>query len=368
MKRLSFFLILIFSTAFASERGANTIVLDERGVKNLGIEFATAEETDFEESIFALGRVEQIPEKQAVLSSRIPGRVAAINAHVGDQVEAGQELVRIESRQAGDPPPSIVLKAPIAGVVSESHVRLGEPVDPDKELLDILDLREVWAVARVPEHHAGRLEPGKTTAHIRVPALGPEFLTGTLLRLGTAADRESGSIDAIFRVPNPDMRLRPGMRAEFSIVTELRKNVMSVPREAIQGDPSNRIVYVKDFDLPNAFVRTSVQLGTRNEKSVEIKSGLFPGDEVVTKGSYLLGSAGGGGISLKEALDAAHGHEHNEDGSELTAEQKAGKSGGTAATGHKHAEGSPLTLILGIACAVLLALLILTIARQRKAA
>ena len=48
------------------------------------------------------------------------------------------------------------------------------------------------------------------------------------------------------------------------------------------------------------------------------------GDEVITTGSYGLNHVGGAsGMSLKEVLDAAHGHEHNEDGSEMTAEQKA---------------------------------------------
>jgi cobalt-zinc-cadmium efflux system membrane fusion protein len=51
---------------------------------------------------------------------------------------------------------------------------------------------------------------------------------------------------------------------------------------------------------------------------------VFPADEVVTRGAYSLSFAGGdSGISLKEALDAAHGHEHAADGSELTAEKEA---------------------------------------------
>jgi hypothetical protein len=49
----------------------------------------------------------------------------------------------------------------------------------------------------------------------------------------------------------------------------------------------------------------------------------LPADEVVTRGVYSLSFAGGGSISLKEALDAAHGHEHAEDGSELTPEKRA---------------------------------------------
>jgi len=68
---------------------------------------------------------------------------------------------------------------------------------------------------------------------------------------------------------------------------------------------------------------------------VEIVSGLLPADEVVTRGAYSLSFAGGGSVSLKEALDAAHGHEHAADGGELTPEKKAemtaAKNGGKAA-------------------------------------
>jgi len=81
-----------------------------------------------------------------------------------------------------------------------------------------------------------------------------------------------------------------------------------------------------------------VQVGEINDRFVEIISGLFPADEVVTRGAYSLSFAGGGSVSLKEALDAAHGHEHAADGGELTPEKKAemaaARSGGkTTASG-----------------------------------
>ena len=53
---------------------------------------------------------------------------------------------------------------------------------------------------------------------------------------------------------------------------------------------------------------------------------MFPGDDVVVNGAYSLNHAGSGsGLSLK-ALDAAHGHEHNEDGSEMTPAQRAART------------------------------------------
>jgi cobalt-zinc-cadmium efflux system membrane fusion protein len=133
-----------------------------------------------------------------------------------------------------------------------------------------------------------------------------------------------------------------------------------VPLEALQGDPANRVVYVKDFDLPNTFVKCPVQVGERNDRYVEIISGLFPGDEVVTKGSYFLGFVAGGGPSLKDALDAAHGHPHNEDGSIMTAEQLAAQEG--ADDGHAgHAPtNSPLLYPLALIAIVSIVLLIVS--------
>ncbi len=345
------FILITLSVVRAAD--TDTIVLDETGVKNLRIETVEAEETDFEETVFALGRIAEIPENHAVLSSRISGRVTGLLAQEGDSVEKGRILVRVESRQPGNPPPTIELKSPISGLLVQSHIRLGEPVEPDKELLDISDLGEVYAIARVPESQAGKLAPG-STAHIKVPALGDEMIDGKMIRFGTTADRESGTIDAVFKVTNPGLRLRPDMRAEFSIVLDHRANVMAIPRSALQGDASKRFVYVKHFDLPNAFIKTPVEVGEMNDRFVEISNGLFPADEVVTRGAYSLSFAGGGSVSLKAALDAAHGHEHAEDGSELTPAKRAEMDKAKGGAGHDHEEASPLWKYVSIALFILL--------------
>ncbi|MEZ5301348.1 MAG: efflux RND transporter periplasmic adaptor subunit [Verrucomicrobiales bacterium] len=354
--------------AIDPKRMANTVVLDETGVQNLGIETTMVEEADFEVSIFALGRIEAIPANRAAVSSRIEGRILELSATLGDSVEKDAPIAKIESRQPGDPPPTITLSAPIGGLVTRSDARLGDPVDPNSPLLEIIDLGEVYAVARVPEHQAGKMQPG-TVAHIRVSALPDEAFDGELLRFGTEANRESGTLDAVFRLPNPSGKLRPGMRAEFSVVLDYREGVMAVPREALQGSPADRFVYVADFDLENAYVKSPVVVGQQNDQMVEIVSGLFPADEVVTSGAYSLAFAGKGSVSLKEALDAAHGHEHNADGSEMTAAQKAARDAEMGGGDHGHGHGSStLTYFFMASTGVLLALLILQSFKNRRPA
>ena len=157
-----------------------------------------------------------------------------------------------------------------------------------------------------------------------------------------------------------ESHLRPGMRAEFCIISESRSNVLAGPSEAVQGDPTNRLVYVEHFDLPNTYIKPPVQTGNHNARHIEIVNGLFPSDRVVTTGSYFLGSAGGGGPSLKEALDAAHGHEHNEDGSLMTDEQKAAQKAANGAAPEQSKFSGPLTLFLAITSCILFFLLVLS--------
>lgn len=363
-------LIPFFPEAYAAN--TESVVLDAASVENLGIETITTEEGPFKEAAFALGHIEAIPAKSGSVSSRISGRLSEIDVVVGDLVSAGSTVAKVESRQPGDPPPTIPLVAPLGGTVMKIDVHLGDPVEPDKALLAITDLSEVYAVASVPEYQAGSLKPG-TKATIKVAALGGKVFEGSLLRFGTEADREAGTIDAVFALPNKDLTLRPGMRVEFDIILTIRENVLTVPKESVQGNPANRHVYVKDITVPNAFVKAPVKTGRSSGDNIEILGGIFPGDEVVTRGSYSLGFAGGGGgVSLKEALDAAHGHEHNEDGSELTPEQAAAKKAGDGGGhDHEHEERSSRPalreLIFMISSGILLVLLAINVLTGRRA-
>ncbi len=364
MKILSLTAILVTSTIAASPpRNETTVALDAIAVRNLGIETVAAEESVFERTIPVLGEIDHTCESHSVLSSRIPGKIIEALVHKGEFVKKGDVMLRIESRLPGDPPPVIDLTAPADGLVIESTGHLGAPVEPDAMLMQIMDLSTVWAIARVPQHHAAILNE-KLTARIRIPAVGDQVYESKFFRLGTDTSQTS-TVDAIFEIPNPDFNLRPGMRAEVSLIASKRENLLSVPRAALQGDRANRFVFIKDYELENTFVRVPVTVGEINDDRVEIISGLFPGDDIVVKGAYALAFAGKGNTSLKEALDAAHGHPHNEDGTEMTAEQIAAADSGH---GHDHHDDgmSPLVIFLTITCVVLLALLIASVLYRKS--
>lgn len=361
MRIPTLFVFLTINSGLAAQqapRNETTVVLDEAGVANLGIETTEAAETDLEQTIFVLGRIDHTCESHAVLSSRVAGRIIEVGIHQGEFATAGEVLARVESRQPGNPPPIIELIAPADGLVVRSDVHLGAPVEPEATLLEIQDLSRVWVLAQVPQHQAAVLAEG-LTAKIRVPAVGEEEQVAEFLRIAPMTDATGTTVEAIFELPNPGIKLRPGMRAELELVASRRENVLTVPRSALQGDRSNRFLFIKDYELENAFVRVPVTLGEFSGDRVEILGGLFPGDEVVTRGAYELSFAGKGNTSLKEALDAAHGHPHHEDGSEMSAADLAAPGQGDS-HGHDHDHGwwNPLTLVLAITCGVLFLLLL----------
>ena len=255
MKPLILILSILGALSVAAQipgsRQANTVVLDAAGERNLRLATEVSEPREFAETVFALGRIDVYPGSRAVISSRIAGAAKEVFLIHDHPVQTGEPAIIIESRQVGNPPPRITLSAPLTGLVSKVHVVPGQPVSPDDTLAEIIDLSKVYALARVPEQFASLLREGQT-ALLNVTAVEGDDFPARLEHLGVLADPISGTVEAAFRVENPDLKLRPGMRAEFSIRVSSRNDVISVPREALQGTPANRFVYVRDFELPHA--------------------------------------------------------------------------------------------------------------------
>lgn len=338
---------------------AEPIVLDKAAIKNIKLELGEAKPRFFEETVFAIGRLEDIPSRQGTLSSRIAGKIVELKVKIGDQVKKDQVLAVLESRQMGNPPPRVPLKSPTSGLVVMSKLSLGNPVDPSDRLMEICDRSILWARASIPEGEMKGITPG-TKARVTIPAIEAPPIEVSLKRFGINAFSSRSTVDGVFEVSNPEGRLSPGMRVEFSIVRSSRPSVLSIPRTAIQGDPLGRHVFVQNFTLSNAFEKTPVVLGAWNDAWVEVISGLFPGDQVVTQGSYALSySTPGTGMSLKEALDAAHGHEHNEDGTEMTAEQKRQRAKGDDKFIESGRKQAPRWILFYAGCTTVLSLWLL---------
>ena len=263
------------------------IAITAEAKTNLKLTVEEAELRTLEKTIMVIGQIEAIPSRSSAVTSRISGRVLDIKVTEGERVKKGQPLVEVESRQVGNPPPRVQYEAPIDGIITHRDVLLNDSVEPDKHLLEIVDMSEVYAEGRIFEGQIARVKAGQKV-RINVESFPEDTFTGTVDLMSAALDPETRTLKVWVRVANPDGKLRPNMRATLHIVTDQADSVVAVPHSAVLGDAGNLFVFVQSDDAGLVYERRAVVTGIQDDRYMEMIEGVFPSDKVVTLGNYQL--------------------------------------------------------------------------------
>jgi len=260
--------------------GGGPVKLTREQQAAIGLKTVRAQGRSIDTVLLLNGKVMLDPDRHAHVSTRIEGRVEKLYAGVGDKVEKGQKLVDIQSRQIGEPPPTVTITAIVSGVINERDVTLGESVDPNKELFHIIDLSEVIVEADVYEEDVGKVKPGQA-ARIRALGYPDDAFEGKIKFIGAQLDGEKRTLPIWISVKNPDWKLRPEMFAKIAVVLNKNEDVLAVPKDTLMEEGGEKFVFVQTGDT---FNRADVQTGAQDDRFVEIKDGLVPDDMVVTDG------------------------------------------------------------------------------------
>lgn len=267
----------------AEEGGSISLSPEARA--NIGLQTVVAEVRPIERTLALNATLQVDPDREALVSSRVLGKVTAVRAKVGDRVAKWQPLVMLQSLQIAETPPTVEVLSPLDGVVLERTVTTGETIDPAKSLLHIADLSRLLAQAEVYETDLASVRVGQTT-RIRVASLPNHVFSGRVIRLADAIDPERRTLRIWIDVPNTrDRDLKANMFAQVSLVVATSGQAVVVPNEAIQTQGPERFVFVQNGD---AIVKQNVVTGERNDQYTAIKSGIVEGDEVVTQGAVEL--------------------------------------------------------------------------------
>jgi multidrug efflux pump subunit AcrA (membrane-fusion protein) len=89
-------------------------------------------------------------------------------------------------------------------------------------------------------------------------------------------------------VSNRDEALKPGMLAQVGLLTGAGEDAITVPADAVQRDGERALVFVEQE--PGVFAVREVTVGRKAGNRIEIRSGVEPGEKVVTTGSFRLKS------------------------------------------------------------------------------
>lgn len=193
---------------------------------------------------------------------------------------------------------SFAVTSPLAGTVIEKKVTLGELATPSEPMFTVADLGRVWIQAALPEAALAKVRVG-ASAKVTVPAYPGETFAGKVGHIGAMLDKDTRTVAARIEVPNADGRLKPEMFATAMIeAVGEKREAIALPDAAIvllEGKPT---IFVFE---QGAYEAREVEPGERIAGRTVLKSGVKPGDQVVTEGAYALKAR-----KLKSQL--GHGH------------------------------------------------------------
>ena len=179
----------------------------------------------------------------------------------------------------------VPLRAPISGTIEAIEARTGQRVESTDELFRIVDASTLYVVGEVLEGDAHQVQPGQQ-ATIWPAGLTNHPISGTVDHIRMKIDETTRAVEAVVRVENPDNRLRAGMFGRMDVKVLTATQEIICPSVAITETESE--VFVLRQEYGGTFSRCPIKVGMRSTDVVVIKSGLFPGQRIVTRGSQLL--------------------------------------------------------------------------------
>lgn len=184
-------------------------------------------------------------------------------------------------------PRLVLLRAPIDGVIAQTHVTLGEYVRPEKQLYHVVDLSEVLLEAEVFENDIATVSHA-TSARVIVEAYPDHPFQAQFISIGTSVDTLTRTLHILFSVPNPDGKLVAEMFADVIIETGESVEGITVPKSAVVIQDGQPVVYVKTSG--EQFVSWPVtvlqKIGDRVMLAEEEKSPVKEGSRIVVQGIY----------------------------------------------------------------------------------
>lgn len=262
-------------------------------------------------------RVRRGQELVAIYSPEIfqaQAELIASHAWKGQQSDFSQEAARTKLELLGVSPKTIdkileskkplravPITSPVDGWVVKKNVALGSYVTPDVPLFEIVDLSRVYVVAEVFPKDAHRIGTG-TEARFTLAGRDGKTFTGTLDLVYPTLSPTERTTRVRMQVKNPDAALRPGDYGTLEIASEATQALV-VPRDAIVDTGASTYVFVVEGE--GRFVPRVVALGRGFDDVVEVKDGVFEGENVVSSATFLIDSE-----SRLQASLASHAHAH----------------------------------------------------------
>ena len=220
--------------------------------------------------------------------------VHAVRNRLGILGESPAQIDALQAAHSIDP--TATISAPIAGVVVDRQIGLGQYVQAGAgtPVFTIADPSNVWLLANVREADSGSVKVGQIM-EVHVPAYPDRGFDARVTYVAALVDPVTHRLPVRAEIDNRDRALKPEMFASFRIQTSDSAQSAAIPQAAVvyEGDAAHVWVVQGDGLLAYRAIRT----GRGNDGLVEVLDGLEPGERIVTKGGLFIDQAAAPGSS-----------------------------------------------------------------------
>jgi membrane fusion protein (multidrug efflux system) len=175
------------------------------------------------------------------------------------------------------------IRAPFTGYVARRYLDPGALVSPGgKPILTLMRLDPVRVNVPVLERDVRWIKL-ELPARLEVDAYPGQIFAGKVTRFAPALDLLTRTLAVEVNIPNPELRLKPGMYGRVSLIAEVHKDVLLLPREAVvPGEDGEHWVYVV---REGRAARMPVEVRYEQGNEVEITKGVTLTDRVIVAGA-----------------------------------------------------------------------------------
>lgn len=226
---------------------------------------------------------------QVSIFPTVAGKLVETRIGVGDRVRRGDVVAMVDPSRPGEVYSWSPVVSTIAGTVLQAPFSIGDTLSTQSAVLVVGDLSELRVETFVPERFVSAVRQG-LGAQVSFEGIPGETFYAEVDEVSPVLDPASRTMRIRLRfagrTAGVDPRIKAGMFATITLVTNTRADVPVIPRTAVINTYGLWIVFTVDEN--SAARRREVEVGIENEELFEIVSGVAIGDRVVSAGQHFL--------------------------------------------------------------------------------
>ncbi|MDD5608347.1 MAG: efflux RND transporter periplasmic adaptor subunit [Ignavibacterium sp.] len=176
------------------------------------------------------------------------------------------------------------ITAPFNGVVADFSLVPKQRITSGEKLFKLLDISRLKVDVGILENEINKVHIGNN-AIVRLTALPDKIYYGKVIYINPIIDPEIKTCRVTVEITNSDINIKPGMFASVKIETDILKNRVIIPKEALLVRDKRDLVFVVQNNLAKW---QYVNIGQQNDEYIEILNGVSPGDSVIVEGHFNL--------------------------------------------------------------------------------